>query len=582
MHHDGRYGTGDESHLIVYDPNRAGGHGLWQGLNERTQTLFNSGKWGYNPQTGTLVKLKDPSIYEGAVPTDEEKNLRKEKKIFTTKSESTSEKFDAKKHLEDFFGVTRQKNIMKSNTLGEALTQMSPFLNPQNWQSGSVIPTIKANSVDEAFKTLNKSGEVAYGDMFLMEDKDGFKTRHYYEIKGEPADKETQKILKRLEDSLSPDEYETFINRYAHFNQPNLRIDESGEYGTQYRWGLGKDGQGGKGTIYIDVDHQKTTDNLIESIYSEFAHSKQMQRRGLASYAPKSIFDKVKDIVEVGGESIKDLFTTGSADFSITGGPRYSRKDALEFNAHFNTKGPEMGPGEGTGYKGLEGGMLYEDFGHRGNYDHQKEVFSNPIDNENKNEDMKIKTTKKYQKPNLGLNITGPLYDLNGKCYANCAQRSFVPKHNLSVGAKFDFDNSGMSAGGYGGYTLNPNPGRRQEGFKGYLGANYGARLGGVSISDVVNANNNINPTVTPYANAVMTAGYEGEVGSAGSYKNYLAGRRGDPLKWGVGGYASKDILNDGGVTLGGYGHYGKLNVSGGYNTKTGWEGKLGFGIPIR
>jgi hypothetical protein len=195
----------------------------------------------------------------------------------------------------------------------------------------------------------------------------------------------------------------------------------------------------------------------------------------------------------------------------------------------------------------------------------------------------KIKCNKKYQETKTGFHMTGPLYDMNGKCYANCAQRSFLPKHNLSIGTKFDIDNTGVSMGGYGGYTLNPNPGRRQEGFKGYLGANYGVKMGGVSLSDFTGGDtSNTVPTFDSYANAVLTAGYEGEVGDAGGYKNYLRGRRGDPLKWGIGAYTSKDLLDDGGITGGIYGHYGKLNISGGYNTKTGPEAKIGFGIPIR
>jgi len=195
----------------------------------------------------------------------------------------------------------------------------------------------------------------------------------------------------------------------------------------------------------------------------------------------------------------------------------------------------------------------------------------------------KIKCSKKYQQTNMGLSISGPLYDMNGKCYANCAQRSFVPKHNLSIGSKFDVDNSGVGMGGYGSYTLNPNPGRRQEGFKGSIGANYGVTMGGVNFSDFTGGDtSNTTPTFKPYSNAFLTAGYEGEVGSAGSYKNYLAGRRGDPLKWGVGAYLRKDILNNSGTTVGGYANYGKLNLSGGVNLQTGKpEAKLGLGIPI-
>ncbi len=310
-------------------------------------------------------------------------NSEEDAEIMSKLSDSELKQFNIdrqKRRAEDFFGVTRQSNIMKSNTLGEALTQMDIFglnLNPQNWQSGSVIPTIKANTIEEAFEKLNKSGEVSYGDMFLMENKDGFKTRHYYERKGEPVDKETQEILKRLKNSLTPEEYETFINRYASFQQPLLRIDESGEYGTQYVWGLGKEGQGGKGTIYIDVKDQKSIDNLIESIYSEFAHSKQMKRRGLASYATKSIWDKAVDLGIKGSESIKNVSLGGDADLSIEGGPRYKRKNALEFLAHGSTTGEEMGKGDG--YAGLEGGMLFEDFGHRGSYNHETERFENSI-----------------------------------------------------------------------------------------------------------------------------------------------------------------------------------------------------------
>jgi hypothetical protein len=195
----------------------------------------------------------------------------------------------------------------------------------------------------------------------------------------------------------------------------------------------------------------------------------------------------------------------------------------------------------------------------------------------------KIKCNKKYQQTNLSASINGPLYDMNGKCFANCAQRSFIPKHNLTLGQSTEISKSGLKAGLYGGYELNPNPGRRQEGFKGYLGANAGGKLSGVNVGDWADGGQGSTPVVEPYANAVVTAGYEGEVGAANSYKNYLRGRRGDPMKWGIGGYATKDILNsDGGMSFGGYGHYGKLNVSGGYNTKTGPEAKIGIGIPIR
>jgi len=194
----------------------------------------------------------------------------------------------------------------------------------------------------------------------------------------------------------------------------------------------------------------------------------------------------------------------------------------------------------------------------------------------------KTTTDPTKKSPNIGFSLAGPLYDLNGKCYANCQQRSFLPKHNLSFGPKLDINNTGIGMGGYAGYTLNPNPGKRQEGIKGYLGANAGATLSGIKLSDFVGDEMNMDPTITPYANAIASLGYEGEVGDAGSFANYLRGRRGDPLKWGIGTFAKKDILGDQGYTFGGYGHYGKLGLTGGYNPNTGWQGAVNLGIPIR
>ena len=42
------------------------------------------------------------------------------------------------------------------------------------------------------------------------------------------------------------------------------------------------------------------------------------------------------------------------------------------------------------------------------------------------------------KKSDVGFSIAGPIFDSQGKCYANCAQRSFEPKHNFSIGAKLD------------------------------------------------------------------------------------------------------------------------------------------------
>jgi len=195
-----------------------------------------------------------------------------------------------------------------------------------------------------------------------------------------------------------------------------------------------------------------------------------------------------------------------------------------------------------------------------------------------------IELPRAQSQTETGFQVAGPLYDLNGKCYANCTQRSYLPEHNLSIGTKFNADKVddqwGIGMGAYAGYSLNPLiQGRRQEGLKGYLGANYGARLSDLSMSGLEQG---VDPTITPYSEAVASVGYEGEVGDAGSYANYLRGRRGDPLKWGLGAFGKYDIMDDKGLTVGGYGNYGNLNANVAYNPNSGWAATLGFGMPIR
>jgi hypothetical protein len=337
-----RYGTGDESHLIIYDPNRIGGHGIFEGLNERAQTLFNTGKFGYNLEKGTLVKLKDPSVYDidygdgryfSMVPTtDKEKNQRKEKKIWKTKSESTSEEFDVKKYLEDFYGVTEVKQLLKSNTVGELLsnitnTRVGGFgkfeFNPANWGRKSITGSTR----EEAFANAEASGNVNYGDQFIWEKDDGTRERMFYEHAGKPLDEETLRVLARIEEALTPAEYQNFLKRYASYNNPHFRIGVK-DKGTQFvNHPLGRS----KSTIYIATKDQKSIDNLIESIYSEFAHAEQLKKRGTAS----------------------------------------DRKGEIEYHAH-------SGGEEDTG---IEGKLLTEDFYEtRGDYDHDKESFATPID----------------------------------------------------------------------------------------------------------------------------------------------------------------------------------------------------------
>jgi LysM repeat protein len=190
-------------------------------------------------------------------------------------------------------------------------------------------------------------------------------------------------------------------------------------------------------------------------------------------------------------------------------------------------------------------------------------------------------------KAQTGFSVAGPLYDSQGKCFANCQQRYYEPKHNFSIGTKLDINKQGIGMGGYGGYEFNPSGGL--GGFKGYLGANYGATLGGVGFSDIGEMFTTTDDdyqmpktNITPYSSAVLSGGYTGEVGDAKSFKNYLKGRRGDPLKWGLGVYGNYDLLGDFGLTVGGYANYGKLGVTGGYNPNSGWSGNISLGIPIR
>lgn len=181
------------------------------------------------------------------------------------------------------------------------------------------------------------------------------------------------------------------------------------------------------------------------------------------------------------------------------------------------------------------------------------------------------------KKSDVGFSVAGPIFDSQGKCYANCAQRSFEPKHNFSIGTKLDVNRKSGEwsggLGGYAGYTKNPDYGKRQQGVKGYLGGNYGAdfsKFGSLDSEAKM-------PTVKPYAQAVASLGYEGEVGDAGSYKNYKRGRRGDPKKWGVGGFVKKGLIGNKGYAFGGYAKYGNLNVTAGNKGVT-----VGFGKTIR
>ena len=169
----------------------------------------------------------------------------------------------------------------------------------------------------------------------------------FYEHAGKPLDEETLKVLARIEESLTPAEYQNFLKRYASYNNPHFRIGVK-DKGTQFvNHPLGRS----RSTIYIDTKDQKSIDNLIESIYSEFAHAEQLKNRGTASMETASAKGH-----------IIDFFTKGD---------RYKREGEIEYHAH-------SGGGDDTG---LEGKMLTEDFYEtRGDYDHDKESFTTQID----------------------------------------------------------------------------------------------------------------------------------------------------------------------------------------------------------
>ncbi len=405
-----RYGTGDESHLIIYDPGKAGGHGFGAAgfsdhdrVHEYMQTMFNTGRFGYNPETGTLVKLKDPNIYDidygdgryfsMVSKTEQDKKSREtisdeeyekresqwnkkqryiamghseeEAEIMSKLSDSELKQFHIdkqKRRLEDFYGVTDVKRLLKSKSSGEVLTNLT---NTRLGNLAGILPnriefnpanigrtTITANTMKEAFADAEASENIKYGDQFIWEKPDGTRERLYYEHAGKPNDEITLKILKRIEDQLTPEEYENFIKRYAGWNNPNIRIGV-GDKGTQFAANIF--GRDDKGTIHISEKDAKSVDNLIESIYSEGAHAEQQLHRGRASYEWKSLKGHIYDF--------------------FTGDDRYEREGSFEHHAHGG------GPHEDLGYGGIEGRMMYEDFyATRGKYDHDKERFEKPID----------------------------------------------------------------------------------------------------------------------------------------------------------------------------------------------------------
>ncbi len=171
-----------------------------------------------------------------------------------------------------------------------------------------------------------------------------------------------------------------------------------------------------------------------------------------------------------------------------------------------------------------------------------------------------------------------PIVDAEGRCFANCRQREYDPMHDFGLGF-------GMSAGMLddeytgsarltSGYTFNPSHG--MGGLKGYFGGNIGGRMTSVNQGQDLN-------TIDPFANLVATLGYTGEIGDAHSYKNYLRGRRGNPMQYGLGAYYTHPLMGDQSNTLGGYFNIGNLNLTGGYDiANQSPQFSVGLGIPIR
>ena len=151
--------------------------------------------------------------------------------------------------------------------------------------------------------------------------------------------------------------------------------------------------------------------------------------------------------------------------------------------------------------------------------------------------------------------------------------------HNVYVGKSLtagkkegDFT---ASAALTAGYEFHPKGGTGN--ITGHIGGKYGVRT-----DNLMSRHINEAPVFDPFSQITGSLGYEGEIGDVHSYKRYLQGRRGVPLRWGAGAYAKQNLLGDKSTTVGAYGNIGQFTVSGGYNPKTGPEATIGFGFPFR
>ena len=182
---------------------------------------------------------------------------------------------------------------------------------------------------------------------------------------------------------------------------------------------------------------------------------------------------------------------------------------------------------------------------------------------------------------NYEFSIHRPIIDSNGKCWANCGQRYYMPKWNWQLGTSMEGKVSpqdelaAMEARMWSGLTLNADQsGRTQAGLKAYLGANAGIK----GLYDNTLQDYNIHPT----ANIVGNIGFEGDAEDASSYATYLAGRRGDPLKWGYGLTGNYDILNQD-FDLGAYLNFANWGINAGYDFQNQTPSfGINYGLPLK
>ena len=107
--------------------------------------------------------------------------------------------------------LTDNKPTMKQ------LRTKASYLSPKNWEYiGKTLPNYNEyNSFDDAFESARK--DLGPQQFFLYDGK-----RHSTNYKGETADPETKKILGRLEEGLTPEQYEKFKDVWMQSQQPNL------------------------------------------------------------------------------------------------------------------------------------------------------------------------------------------------------------------------------------------------------------------------------------------------------------------------------------------------------------------------